>query len=68
VKKEIVKEPKDRMAFLEEIFESTPTGVIILEDDGKVIMMNRKNEQVARLIRREVVGKYYHDIPIRRSV
>ena len=55
-------ELQDRIAFLEEIFEYTPTGVMVIDDNGVVIKMNRKNEQVARLKRKEVLGNYYHDI------
>jgi PAS domain-containing protein len=53
--------PKTRIAFIEDILESLPIGVIILDNGGKILMINRYQERISRIDREKLLGTYYHD-------
>ena len=53
--------PKARIAFIEDILESLPIGVIILDNGGKILMINHYQERISRIDREKLLGTYYHD-------
>ncbi len=46
---------------LEDVFESFPMGVILLDAAGRVLMMNSRQEQISRVTRDKVIGSYFHE-------
>jgi formate hydrogenlyase transcriptional activator len=51
---------KERVTFLENVIEDIPVGVIVLDNDGRVVMMNRTQEMVSKVKRRKVLGTLFH--------
>ena len=47
--------------FLEDAFESLPMGVLLLDAEGRVLMMNHRQEQISRVTRDEIIGCYFHE-------
>jgi len=50
-----------RLRLLEDILENLPIGVIIMDRQGKVLMMNRWQEKTSRVRREQVLGSYFHE-------
>ena len=46
---------------LEDLFDSIPIGLIIMDKQGKIMMFNRTQEQVTRIDRKKIIGTYYHE-------
>ena len=56
-----VEELEARVAFLEEVLENVPVGVILLDPKGKVLAMNAWQENTSRIRREQVLGDYFHE-------
>ncbi|MFH1138033.1 MAG: ATP-binding protein [Pseudomonadota bacterium] len=52
---------KNRVAFLEDIIEHLPIGVIVIDRKGRVLMMNQWQEKISRVRREQVLGAYFHE-------
>ncbi len=52
---------KDWIISFEDLFESIPTAITILDANGKVMMINRAQEQQSRVERGKVLGTNLHD-------
>ena len=48
-------------AVMEDIFESFPMGVLILDAQGKILKMNRHQERISRVGRDKIVGTFFHE-------
>lgn len=47
---------------LEDVFESFPMGVLLLDTEGRILMMNSRQEQISRVTRDKVIGSYFHEL------
>jgi PAS domain S-box-containing protein len=52
---------KDRVEFLEAIIENIPTGIIVADSQGKILLVNAWQERISRMRREQVLGAYFHD-------
>jgi len=50
----------EKISFLENVIEDIPVGVIVLDNDGRVVMMNRTQEMVSKVKRRKILGTMFH--------
>ena len=50
-----------KLDFLEDVFESLPMGVLVLDGEGRVLKMNRRQEQISRVTRDKIIGAYFHE-------
>jgi len=50
-----------KLELLEDILESIPTGIIVLDSEGKIEKINRWQEKISKVKRDEVIGRYFHD-------
>ncbi len=48
-----------KMSFVEDLIENLPIGLMILDQDGKVLRMNRKQEETSRIPREKILGKTF---------
>ncbi len=48
-----------RVDYLEEIIENIPTGVMILDLSGKIVLMNHRQEQIYRIKRDQLIGRLF---------
>lgn len=59
--KKTLDELKARIAFLEDVIENIPTGIIVTDRLGKILMMNRWQEHISRIRREQVLGTFFHE-------
>jgi PAS domain S-box-containing protein len=55
-----LKQLKEKIAFLEDVLESIPIGIIILDSEGRIVMMNRWQERISQVDRHQVLGSSFH--------
>jgi PAS domain S-box-containing protein len=48
-----------KMSFAEDLIENLPIGLMILDQDGRVLRMNRKQEETSRIPREKILGKTF---------
>jgi PAS domain-containing protein len=48
-----------KMSFAEDLIENLPIGLMILDQDGRVLRMNRKQEETSRIPRKNILGKTF---------
>lgn len=48
-----------RMSFAEDLIENLPIGLMILDQDGKVLRMNKKQEETSQTSRNKILGKTF---------
>lgn len=48
-----------KMSFVEDLIENLPIGLMILDEDGTVLRMNRKQEETSRILREKILGKTF---------
>lgn len=48
-----------RLSFTEDLIENLPIGMMILDKNGKIIRINKKQEETSRIKREVVIGKNY---------
>ncbi|MDQ7785835.1 MAG: ATP-binding protein [Desulfomonilaceae bacterium] len=51
----------ERVEFLESILENIPTGIIVADSEGKILLVNAWQERISRVRREQVLGTYFHD-------
>jgi PAS domain S-box-containing protein len=51
----------ESLVLLEDVFESAPCGLMVLDNEGKVIMMNRHQERISKKRRESVLGAKFHE-------
>jgi PAS domain S-box-containing protein len=56
-----LKNLKSRVKFLEEVIEYMPFGVMVLDVNGRNLLMNRALEKVSKITREKVLGQYFHE-------
>ena len=61
MKTKIIEELKARVAYLEDILDSIPVGIIVADAKGKIMLMNRWQENISRIKREKVLGSYFHE-------
>jgi len=54
-------ELRARVAYLEDILDNIPIGIIVADPKGKIMMMNRWQEKISRIKREQVLGTYFHE-------
>lgn len=59
--KKTLDESRARIAFLEDVIENVPTGIIVTDRHGKILMMNRWQETISRIRREQVLGTFFHE-------
>lgn len=52
---------EEKVAFFEDVIESIPIGIIILDREGRVLMMNRWQESMSHVSRDQVIGSTFHE-------
>ena len=50
-----------KIEFLTDIIEYMPTGVMVISKDGRVVMMNRYQEEISKIKRDQVIGERFHE-------
>jgi len=55
------KQLKAKIAFLEDVLEGIPIGIIILDPEGRVLMMNQWQERISKVNRGQVIGSFFHE-------
>lgn len=48
-------------AYLQDILENLPIGVMILDKEGKVRWMNHWQERISRVRREQILGSFFHE-------
>jgi PAS domain S-box-containing protein len=48
-----------QLGFIEDLIENLPIGMMILDKNGKIIRINKKQEETSRIKRELVIGKNY---------
>lgn len=64
---DMAKELKNNERYLFYILESIPYGVITTDKMGRVVTFNKGAESLTLYKREEIIGKYIHDIPIKKT-
>ncbi|MBN1829654.1 MAG: PAS domain S-box protein [Deltaproteobacteria bacterium] len=54
-----VQKKSKRLSFSEDLIENLPVGLMILNDKGKILRMNKKQEEISQIQREKVVGKTF---------
>ncbi len=49
------------LVLLEDVFESAPCGLMVLDREGRVIRMNRHQEKISKKKREAVIGAPFHE-------
>jgi PAS domain S-box-containing protein len=47
------------MSFAEDLIENLPIGLMILDQDGRILRMNRMQEETSRISREKILGKTF---------
>jgi PAS domain S-box-containing protein len=50
-----------RIAFLENVLECLPVGVLVLDSRGEILLANRAQEKISRIKREDVLGLCFHE-------
>ena len=48
-----------KISFAEDLIENLPIGLMILDQDGRVLRMNRRQEETSRIPREKILGKTF---------
>lgn len=46
---------------IEDILESVPIGVMILDSEGRILRMSARQERISQVRKEEVIGKLFHE-------
>lgn len=60
----LIKKKKDEMkkqSFWEDLIENLPIGMMLLDREGKIIRMNKKQEEASKISRKEILGKTFEE-------
>jgi two-component system, NtrC family, sensor kinase len=49
----------ERLPFAEDLIENLPVGIVILDQTGKIIRMNRKQEEVSQVRKEKILGRTF---------
>lgn len=52
---------RNNAAFLENVLENIPMGIMILDTKGKILMINRWQEKISKVKRGQILGRYFHE-------
>ena len=52
----------ERILLSKEVLENLPVGVVLLDNNCKILMLNRKQEETSKIDRSQILGKIYHEI------
>jgi two-component system, NtrC family, sensor kinase len=52
---------RKQMSFVEDLVENLPIGLMILDQDGRVLRMNRRQEETSNIARDRILGKTFHE-------
>lgn len=61
IKKESEQALRDSKEFFSNIVETTPNGVVILDEKGKIIFANTMTQEILGLSESEITSRYYND-------
>ena len=61
MKKTLKGELKEKIAFLKNVIEDLPVGVLVLDNDSRVVMMNRHQEKLSKVERKNIIGTLFHE-------
>lgn len=50
-----------RLNFVEDLIENLPIGMMILDKDGKIIRMNKKQEETSQIEREKILGRTFQE-------
>jgi PAS domain S-box-containing protein len=64
---DMAKELKSNERYLFYILESIPYGIITTDKTGRVVTFNKGAESLTLFKRDEILGKYIHEIPIKKT-
>jgi PAS domain S-box-containing protein len=48
-----------RLSFAEDLIESLPIGMMVLDKKGKIVRMNKKQEEMSQIKRERIIGKTF---------
>lgn len=54
-------EKKRRLSFAEDLIENLPIGMMLLDQNGKIIRMNKKQEETSQIEREKVLGRTFQE-------
>jgi PAS domain S-box-containing protein len=52
---------KQRMSFAEDLIENLPIGMMLLDKKGKILKMNKKQEEASQIGREKILGKTFEE-------
>lgn len=61
MKNETKQDLKSRINFLENVLDSLPMGIIVLDEKGTIVRFNRSQEKISRIGREKVLGHLFHE-------
>jgi two-component system, NtrC family, sensor kinase len=50
---------QNRLSFAEDLIENLPFGMMLLDKNGKIIRMNKKQEEASQIAREKILGKTF---------
>ena len=50
-----------RLRFSEDLIENLPIGMMLLDKNGKIIRMNKKQEEASQIERQKILGKTFEE-------
>lgn len=51
-----------RLTFAEDLIENLPIGMMILDQNGKIIRMNKKQEETSQVERERIIGRTFQEV------
>ncbi len=51
----------NRLTFAEDLIENLPIGLMLLDKNGKIIRMNKKQEEASQIERKKILGKTFEE-------
>jgi len=48
-------------SFAEDLIENIPIGLMVLDEEGRVIHMNRRQEEISQVSRETILGRTFHE-------
>jgi PAS domain S-box-containing protein len=52
---------QNRLSFAEDLIENLPIGMMILDQNGKIIRMNKKQEEASQIPRKKILGRTFEE-------
>ena len=59
--KESIVKLKERIAFLENVMESLPLGIMVVDREGKILLTNKAQEEMSSFKREDLMGQIFHE-------